>query len=414
MRRIITLAALGAALLAGPSHPAAAESFQWVQYGAAGAEARAVTDRGACPALALDGVAIAMTVRSSPNAEFPVTSCAAALPAGVAEITMDGRPMSPPPRALNRIVVIGDTGCRMKNEAMQACNDPVAWPFRQIADQAAYLKPDLIIHVGDYHYRETPCPTGNRGCAGSPVGDNWAVWRADFFSPAEALLPAAPWVFVRGNHEICDRGGHGWTRTIEPYPFDPAEPCAAARQPYLARLPGLTLAVLDSSSAGESKIDEAQLPGFRRQFAALAETLTDPSWLVLHRPIWGIAHAKNGVTDGANLTLGAAAAGTMPAAIAMMLSGHIHTFQLINYQGGQPPQIVAGHGGDNLDRDIPADLSGLAINGAHIARGVNYPAAFGFLTLDRADKGWTVTDYDTHGVAVRKCALEGRTISCPS
>ena len=35
---------------------------------------------------------------------------------------------------------------------------------------AAAQKPDLVIHVGDYYYRETPCPAGEAKCAGSPFG----------------------------------------------------------------------------------------------------------------------------------------------------------------------------------------------------------------------------------------------------
>ena len=56
------------------------------------------------------------------------------------------------------------------------------------------------------------------GCAGSPYGDNWAVWQKDFFDPAAPLLAAAPWVLVRGNHELCSRGGHGWFRLLDPHP----------------------------------------------------------------------------------------------------------------------------------------------------------------------------------------------------
>jgi hypothetical protein len=102
---------------------------------------------------------------------------------------------------------------------------PKQWPFHFIADVVAQTKPDLVIHVGDYHYRETPCPRGHDGCAGSPFGDTWSVWRADFFAPADTLLKMDPWVFVRGNHELCDRGGKGWSRMLERFPFDAAAGC---------------------------------------------------------------------------------------------------------------------------------------------------------------------------------------------
>lgn len=409
MTRLILAAAL-VALLAIPSH---AESFKWVQYGAHGPEVRAVTDAFTCPVLEIDGATMPMAVRANADAVFPVTICSAPIPAGAKSISVDKLPLNPPPAVLNRIVVIGDTGCRMKGTVMQACNDPVAWPFRQVADQAAWTKPDLVIHVGDYHYRESPCPDGNRGCAGSPVGDNWPVWRADFFSPAEALLLSAPWVLVRGNHEECARAGKGWTRLLEATAYDPAEPCAATRPPFLARLPNLTLAVLDAASAGEPSVVDAQAAFYRDQFKTLASQTTGPTWLLLHRPIWGIAHVTDGKADGGNMTLDAAARDGLPSSVSLMLSGHIHTVQFISYDRNLPPQIVAGHGGDNLDREVPDRLDGLDIISAHIAHGMNMPAAFGFMTLDRTDGGWAATDYDVHGNKLRTCRIEERSISCP-
>ena len=61
-------------------------------------------------------------------------------------------------------------------------------------------------------------PAGLAGCAGSPFGDNWPTWQADFFAPAQPLLRAAPWVVVRGNHEDCSREGLGWFRFLDPRP----------------------------------------------------------------------------------------------------------------------------------------------------------------------------------------------------
>src|ERR1700686_1041271 len=63
---------------------------QWVQLGADGnASVRAVTD-GACPPVAFDGVATAMTTRSEPRTQFgnvkpalfPVTGCEVSVPRG--------------------------------------------------------------------------------------------------------------------------------------------------------------------------------------------------------------------------------------------------------------------------------------------------------------------------------------------
>src|SRR5471032_108291 len=268
------------AVLVAFSSIASAESYHWLQYGPDGLEARAITDQAACPAAEIDGVQSVMNVRAAPGEQYPVTVCALPIPAGAKSAAIANVPLSVPSSEPKRIAVIGDTGCRLKGSTVQACNDPQQWPFRLIAEVVAQLKPDLVIHVGDYHYRETPCPAGDTGCAGSPFGDIWAVWQADFFAPADTLLKVAPWVFVRGNHEECDRGGRGWSRALEPYAFDAANGCNGVGKPLIVRLPGLTLGVMDVSSALENNLDETQAQLFREQYRSLSATTTGPIWIL--------------------------------------------------------------------------------------------------------------------------------------
>ena len=113
---------------------------------------------------------VPMTERAAPNDVFP-RLCTIAIPATAKSVSIDlpepgeskgeivetFRVPAPDPQ---RILVLGDTGCRIKGTFVQACNDPVAWPFAGLAKAAAALKPDLVIHLGDYLYRESPCPAG--------------------------------------------------------------------------------------------------------------------------------------------------------------------------------------------------------------------------------------------------------------
>ncbi|MBA2589505.1 MAG: metallophosphoesterase, partial [Alphaproteobacteria bacterium] len=180
--------------------PAQAADSAWVQATAHGFEARLVTAEASCPTLHTATGDSVMTVRAPANANFPLV-CVAPLPGGTTSATVAGITLPVPSADPQRILVLGDTGCRIKGAALQACNDPGQWPFPQLAAAAARLKPDLVIHVGDYLYRESACPPGNAGCAGSPWGDNWITWLADFYTPAAPLLAAAPIVLARGNHE---------------------------------------------------------------------------------------------------------------------------------------------------------------------------------------------------------------------
>ena len=243
--------------------------------------ARAITSAAACPVLVADGGLLPMTTRapaatlplrptrsapedSKPSA-FPVRVCEATLPAGTIRASVGDRSLPIVRATPRRIVVIGDTGCRMKwsERGFQACNDTSAWPFAQVAAAAAAAGPDLVIHVGDYHYRENACPAGNADCAGSPWGYGWDAWNADLFTPARPLLAAAPWVVVRGNHESCDRAGQGWWRLLDPRPLAPDRDCndpardetGEYSEPYTVPIAADTeLIVFDSSRVGVNRL----------------------------------------------------------------------------------------------------------------------------------------------------------------
>jgi hypothetical protein len=400
---------LACAVGAGSAH---AEIYRWLQYGPAGLEARATTDEAGCPSVSMDGQPATMAVRAAPGEQFAITVCTLSVPPGTQSLAIEGVPLPVPGGEPQRIVVIGDTGCRLKGSYIQACNDPEQWPFRQVTEAAAQQKPDLVIHVGDYHYRETPCPPGVTGCAGSPFGDTWAVWRADFFSPAETLLRTAPLVPVRGNHEECARGGRGWSRALAPEPFAVDKGCNGPSSAYVVRLPGLTLAVFDVSSAREDKADERQVAAFREQYAALARTTDGPTWILQHRPIWSPGGAFGGKLLGDSRTLEAAAKDVIPPNVTTILSGHHHLFQVLTYRTGQPVQIVAGHGGDTLNDPSPIDPAAWTMGPVEVESGINLAGRFGFAMLEKQADGWRLTNHDKLGAPNASCLLVGRRAAC--
>ena len=403
-----------AGLLAVPAF--AADNDRWVQYGPDGAVEARVVVTGSCPLILIDGASAPMAERASPSDDFPRRACAAAIPPGTKAAAIAGEALVLPVAEPRRILVVGDTGCRIQGSFAQACNDAAAWPFRGLAELAARLRPDLVIHVGDYHYRESPCPSAAAGCAGSPYGDNWPAWQADFFDPARALLAAAPWVFVRGNHEECARAGRGWSRMLDPGAMPATADCIVADPPYRVALGGLDLVVLDVAVAEQAKEAPDQVAAYRRVFAAAARLARAPAWLLLHRPIRGVVEVVgNGpaaTVIGGNKTLVPAAEGAIPAAITLLVSGHIHAFEALDYDADLPPQLVVGHGGTYLDRKIPADPTGLVVDGVRIGRGTSR-GGFGFVLLARGSASdWSVALYDAGGTIVGHCRLDGRDLSC--
>ncbi len=401
---------------------AAQADTAWVQPTTSGYEGRLVTEATVCPTLHTAHGDTPMRERASPSDKF-LRVCSALLPVGVSDVSVGGMPLPTPVAAPQRILVLGDTGCRIKGATLQACNDPAKWPFPQLAAAAAKLKPDLIIHVGDYLYRESPCPTGDTGCAGSPWGDNWTTWQADFFSPAAPLLAAAPMVITRGNHEDCQRAGPGWLRLLGPSAFDPAAACAPHLPVYTVDLGHMRLAVMDDATAGETSVATADLPSYTSELAGLA-AIPAPVWFVHHRPIWAAISGPLDIPIGGNLTLMEAAseAGLIPRTVQLQLSGHIHSFEAINYRvlnsaGHVPPQIVAGNGGDKLDV-TPKNLRGAVFQGnSHVAVADGLSVGgFGFLLMTRANAGWHIQLYDSDGKPTRQCQFSShkRRLACPA
>ena len=387
--------------------------YRWVQYVPGGIEARAVTMSAACPDATIDGRPAAMHLRAAPGPDYPVRVCAMPVPEGAASAEVAGARLPLPKRNPDRVLLLGDTGCRITMIINQSCNSPADWPFQTGQAAKLALRPDVIIHVGDFHYRESACRIFNRGCAGSPHGDSWAVWEADFFRPARALLEAAPFVFVRGNHEECSRGGKGWARALDPWPFASAAGCLRHGAPFVADFGSPKLVVMDVATADERHANPRQVERFRKEFTGIAALApSGPVWVTMHRPIRAAGVAMLGLIVGDNRTLAAAMRGALPANVQMLLSGHIHTFQALGYQSDLPVQIVAGHGGDELHTTAPSIVAGLTINGEKVASGLGVSGVFGFAMLERAGADWRLTNRDMTGKTLATCLVRGRSLAC--
>jgi len=399
------------------STPVPAFPITWTELGPEGALiARAVlpgTSGTVCPPITIDGTDHETTTRGSRTPEFDITVCEGAIPPATKVATLLGQRLPLLPKTPRKIAIVGDTGCRLNQyDGFQACNDPAAWPFATVARSIAAWQPDLIIHVGDYLYREHACPDGNTGCAGSPHGDTWPTWEADFFAPAGPLLRQAPILFLRGNHEICERAGNGWFRLLDPRPFPAA--CQTYTEPYVVPIGGLRLLVMDSAEAGDTKTSPEETAAYEAQFATIAQLAGNDDWFISHKPLVGVIENKDGARiEVHNGSFQAATGSAVAPGVSLAIAGHIHLAELLTFDAdsGQPAQLVAGNGGTMLDRDYTGTLAADALGDDRLASG-DTVEQFGFLTLEQTGNGWVMTQRDQLGHPGTTCEFTADLSSC--
>jgi hypothetical protein len=246
-------------------------------------------------------------------------------------------------------------------------------------------------------------------------------------------LAAAPWVVVRGNHELCSRAGPGWFYFLDPgaaaalggvgeracppqgddQPLPPpALPYLVFTPPYVVDLGTLRVAVVDSANACDAHAPAAPTEMFTAQLdAILAGAPADtPTWIATHRPIWGATDK-----DGTSLVVTvqhawANARAAHPAApIALIVAGHLHAFQSATFAetaSPRPPQLIVGDSGVALDEGAPNGAFDAILDGENAQ--VLGLEMFGFLRVSplAPDGDWHGTLLDADGAEILSCATD--------
>ena len=374
----------------------------WVEVGEGGrALARVVMQSEDCPSLQIDGVSRAMLVRRPVPAEFR-PACELEIPANAKSARLNGQELALPHADPARVVVFGDTGCRIQGAKLQNCNDPAAWPLERMTTTAAGEHPDLVLHAGDFVYRDEACPAASQAqCGGTPFGDNWEAWNIDFFKPASKLLAAAPWVFVRGNRENCDRFWKGWFYYLDPHPWKNA--CEAAPAPYVVRLGKFQLVAFDTAATVETE----EIPELTKAYTGyLAGLHVSGAWLLLHHPIWGV-RPDVPLPGKQPVLLQEAWENAKPQGIDLIVSGHTHISQMVSFGPGRPAQVVAGTGGTYLSDPIAANVDGTVVRGMAV-KASEVSREFGYTLFGKTASGWDVTFKNPLGAVVASGTLAGR------
>ena len=428
--RSLTLLATLLFLLTSPLRAYATDTdviAAWVQYTVDGVEARAVVqDR--CPAIRIDGRSVGMVERAAPTEEHLNTVCTAKLPRGVRSVRLNGEHLPVPVEQPKRIVVMGDTGCRLskKHGLYQSCDNDSLWPFAQVARSVEAAAPDLILYTGDYIYRESPCLDGDVGCKESPyiiydpkdgedVPARSHTWEADWLLPGQPVHRAAPLLLIRGNHEVCKRAGKGWFRYLDARPYSGDGDCEDATDPWVVTFRSMQIAVMDVTSTKDEH-GNSRAPQFAAQLRQLDSELYKPAWIASHRPFFAFGADDEPNKDGkpvrkihtSELHDVVREAG-VPRATRLFVGAHIHLAGVLNFDQGRPPQLIVANGGTQLVPSVPVppEIDGVAIQ----LHKVIYQ--YGFVTMSSKHRNrWSMSFNDVEGRGLERCLLSGKRVRC--
>ncbi|MEO1883998.1 MAG: metallophosphoesterase [Methyloprofundus sp.] len=381
------------------------------------------------------------------SASFPVTVCEAVMVEGVSYSSFNNTlNINAATLAASRVQVYGDSGC-----------DPSDCPgvtpstqFQSLANIGAKQSPNLILHMGDYNYRGTSGAItgqtyaydagdgdfGGKTCglqetyysqnaANSPRPDSWPNWQADFFDTAQNLLPKAPWVFARGNHELCSRAGPGWFYFMGPGSSLPGagqaqiqcpdqgdlnSPPATAIQhitmipPYMLPLSTIDVWVMDTANACDDLATNDLTAQYQTQYEQLANTAKNTTWVMSHRPIWGFWDDGTPIVNQMLQTaLANSKEGELPSTVQLSLAGHMHIFESLSVLQGstRPPQVVIGNSGVSLE-STPANGNFTQIIDGQLTAG-NAMLEFGFLSMSVGGGAWSGEVLGTEGNILLNC-----------
>lgn len=314
-----------------------------------------------------------------------------------------------------KIAVIGDTGCRLKEsngkKSYQKCNLISEWPYPVLTQQVAKEKYDFLIHTGDYHYREhcseAECPTYTKS-----IGYGWDVWWEDFFKPTQVLFQKSPILFVRGNHEDCQRAYSGWN-VLSASNKDFTESCQAVEPFQWVEMQDLVFINFDDSAFEDRKqLNSEDEKKWMDAFTSLAKRIENLNerkeiWFVAHKPVLGFVPDEDAepkeITENLKKILFKSG---LLSKIDFYLGGHIHNQQIILNQE-HLTQVIVGNSGTALDP------FGRKIMNSQVITTTESKNSFGYAIFERTGfKRWNWFFKNGQGVTELECRVNTVRTNC--
>ncbi|MBF0184146.1 MAG: metallophosphoesterase [Magnetococcales bacterium] len=298
---------------------------------------------------------------------------------------------------LSQLITSGCTGCRDNKDQYCATTPPASgkssakaqpWQLAALMAQAAPASeqlPPLWVHLGDMRY------SGQK----DGVADSWSHnkgklgWKEEFFTPYATLLAQSWSVILRGNHEGCFVPGNSWDNSgwqnrgegwlyffgsgtttcqslagqqqdmLPPIAFDALAYGGSFAQP-VASQQAIRLILLDRVRTGDGRdkdpgTTQALYTAQNRQVAQQwLHTLNrnHPAWLLQHIPSYELN--KKGKIES-SLFSKALQDALSPAElqqVALLVSAHLHHYELAKEDDKHPLQVTVGNGGVALSGSL--------------------------------------------------------------
>lgn len=365
---------------------------------------RAIIEGDTCPTLNTNLGTLPMHIRAPKTNEFPHIVCETSLSPEIKTATINKKELIPSNEPLQEIAILGDTGCGINSSlGKQICTETDQWPFRKIATSIAKINPNLIIHLGDYHYRAKQC-TELKECQ-DLSGFGWESWKLDFFEPAKDLLNKAPWIMIRGNHEDCKNAWEGWERFFSLEKV--SETCDTIETPHLLEYKEQNFLIIDTSSTKDSykklaKVKDNITEEFQKTFKQADKLLEGNNlnkhntWLLTHKPFWSGGYTVHPFyhDEEYSATLAEVNPTSLLERVRIIFSGHTHLFELISFEDTSLPiQVIVGNGGNSLiTAKIPKKYSKILQN-----KKLKYHdiiQEYGYVVLTKDDLSWLLQSFD--------------------
>jgi len=113
-----------------------------------------------------------------------------------------------------------------------------------------------------------------------------------------------------------------------------------------------------------------------------------------------------------NDTLQAASGNILTGGINLVLSAHIHLFEMLNFEGGRQAQFIIGISGTEFDPPITEPLAGIEIGGATVSEAFVLTNQFGFALMELEGDVWQVSIRGVSGEELLACEIDGALATC--